>query len=192
MHITKSLSALNKPAVFLSLLFVLNSGLMPPRAVAADFTEDQVKAVFIFNFANFVEWPAHLSSSETFRFCSTAPENDVSRALRDSVIGESIRDNSAEYLLIDSVDKLPQCHILYIPQSRTGPELVGILSAAHESNVLTVGDSSNFAKLGGAIGLAIEDGRVRVIINRTSLRIAGLQASSKLLRIATRIDGKSL
>ena len=190
MHLTKSLFALTKPALLLSLLFMMISSLVPPPAMAAEFSEDQVKAVFIFNFANFVEWPAQDSATEAFRFCSLAPENELSSALRSSALGESIRDRTAEYRVVDSIDDLSECHILYIPQSRTGAELALFLSAAYENNILTVGDGSEFAELGGVVGLAIEGGRVRVIINRSSLRIAGLRASSKLLRIATLIESQ--
>jgi hypothetical protein len=55
--------------------------------------------------------------------------------------------------------------------------------------LLTVSDISDFSKRGGMIELLLEGNKVRFAINLTSAREAGLEVSSKLLQLATRIEG---
>jgi hypothetical protein len=50
--------------------------------------------------------------------------------------------------------------------------------------VLTVSDAEGFASQGGVIGLFLEDNRVRFEVDLTAAQAAGLQISSKLLRLS--------
>ncbi len=55
--------------------------------------------------------------------------------------------------------------------------------------VLTIGDSSDFNARGGMIRLSIENGRPRFSINLKSAEAAGIEFSSKLLKIASIYKG---
>jgi hypothetical protein len=51
-----------------------------------------------------------------------------------------------------------------------------------------VGDRSSFAKEGGMIGFSLENNKIRFQINAKTAKIANLQISSKLLRLADVIE----
>jgi hypothetical protein len=57
------------------------------------------------------------------------------------------------------------------------------LARLQGSSILTIGESDGFARLGGMIGLVVDQGRVRFDINLAALAGARLKASSQLMEI---------
>ena len=55
--------------------------------------------------------------------------------------------------------------------------------------MLTVGETDGFARQGGTIGFTMEGDRVRFEINTRAAQRAGLEISSRLLRLASRVIG---
>ena len=75
------------------------------------------------------------------------------------------------------------CHVLFISRSEAD-RLEQILGSLKGRNVLTVGDTDDFASRGGMIALATEKNKVRLRINLEAVKAANLTVSSKLLRVA--------
>jgi hypothetical protein len=145
--------------------------------------EFQVKAVFLYNFAQFVEWPADAFSSPTsplvIGVLGVDPFGDF---LDQTVTGESVNGHPLVVERYATIEDLRPCHILYISGSMAGQsELVA--SALSHTHVLTVADA-NDALSGTMVRFAMERNRVRLRINLESARQSGLNISSKLLRSA--------
>jgi hypothetical protein len=81
------------------------------------------------------------------------------------------------------VEDLRSCHLLFIGEAEER-RLTPMLRAIANEPVLSVGDLAGFADAGGAIGIVLEEGRIRFDINRLALDQAQLRASSNLLRLA--------
>jgi len=149
--------------------------------------EHQVKAAFLYNFANFVQWPdgAFASASAPLRVCVIGAD-PVGAALDDAFRGQQVQGRSVDIARGASLGVLGRCHILYLSQSETGrwPDLLRELAAAP---TLTVGDGSLVRK-GGMVGFVVEAKRVRFEINRGAAEQAGLRISSKLLALARIVE----
>jgi hypothetical protein len=52
-----------------------------------------------------------------------------------------------------------------------------------------VSDAARFTTRGGMIGFVLDDDRVRFDINLAAARRSGLQISSRLLRVARKVEG---
>ena len=80
-----------------------------------------------------------------------------------------------------------RCHILFIGATQRDrlEELAAGLRGAH---VFSFADSEGFAELGGVGNFVISDNRVRFEINAEVAREAGLKISSRLLRLAQRVE----
>jgi hypothetical protein len=59
-----------------------------------------------------------------------------------------------------------------------------ILEELHGASVLTVSNGSEFVRLGGIVGLFVDQGRMRFAINPDAAQRAGLRLSSRLLQLA--------
>jgi hypothetical protein len=146
--------------------------------------EYQVKAVFLFNFAQFVEWPsAAFTSARAPIVIGVLGQNPFGSYLDEAVRGETVEDRPLEVQRYRRVDEIKTCHILFISRSEAS-RLGEILMALKDRSILVVGDGDDFVLRGGMIRLANAQNRIRLIINAEAATAASLVISSQLLRSA--------
>jgi hypothetical protein len=154
------------------------------QAFAAAPTEHQVKAVFVYNFSHFVEWPPAAFASDTQPFViGVLGGEELAASLEEAVRGERVGEHPLQVRRFRSVSELGECHILYIDRSE-GERLESVLEALARRSTLTVSDLEGASRRGVMIQLANERNRIRLLINVESARAAGLTISSNLLRPA--------
>ncbi|MEO8049214.1 MAG: YfiR family protein [Acidobacteriota bacterium] len=148
------------------------------------FDEYQVKAAFLYNFAKFVEWPAHTFAhpNDPIEICIVG-QNPFGSALENMVQGKKVGDRSFTVQRLPDMQQAGKCQILFIGASewkRTGALLDGVT----RPGVLTVGEIDDFTALGGIIGFRLEGPRVRIRIDLQTAEQAKFRISSKLLSLA--------
>ncbi len=147
-------------------------------------TEYQVKAVFVFNFAHFVEWPAQAFTAPNEPFVIGILGTDPFGArLDEAVRGEQVGEHPLLVRRFRNAGEIGDCQILYIDRSE-GAQLSQILAALNHRTTLTVTDLDGAAQRGVMIQFVTENSRIRLRINVEAARAAGLTISSKLLRPA--------
>lgn len=174
-------------ALMLGLLAFFPGFAAQPAASA----EYQLKAVFLFNFTQFVEWPASAFSGPDGPFVIGVLGNDpFGGYLDETVHDEKINGHPFEIRRFRSVAEIAQCHVLFISGSETS-RLRAILPQLARRNVLTVSDIDGFPAMGGIIQFYSEANRIRLRVNVGAAKAAGLTISSKLLRSADIFPGRS-
>lgn len=163
------------------LTLVVASG-WPAAAPATAAPEYQLKAVFLFNFAHFVEWPAPTVANAPF-VVGVLGEDPFHEALDQTVRGETVNGRPLLIKRYASLADLDDCQILFVSQSQAG-QLDAVLSRLRDRPTLTVSDLGDFAGHGGAIEFVTVNNRVRLRINAQSATLARLTISSKLLQLA--------
>ena len=147
-------------------------------------TEYQVKAVFVYNFSHFVEWPPQDFIGPNAPFIIGILGNDpFGVRLDEAVRGELIDQHPLVVRRFHSIGEVGDCQILYIDRSE-GAQLSPILAALNHHPTLTVTDLDGAAQRGVMIQFVTESSRIRLRINVEAARAAGLTISSKLLRPA--------
>jgi hypothetical protein len=158
--------------------------LLSPARGATQADEYQLKAVFLFNFGQFVEWPREVydSPQAPFTICVLG-DDPFGRTLDDVVRGESIGSRSLVVRRYQDPADIVGCHILFVGRgdSRLLPDA---LAAARGHSVLTVTDAEGAEDLGAIIVLYNDRSRIRMRINLAAARANHLVISSKLLRPA--------
>jgi len=167
-------------------------GLLAPAAAPAQAgapRENELKAVFLFNFAQFVEWPAGAFATPDAPLVIGVLGDDPFDGVLDSTIqGERINNHPLVVERYRRVEDVGTCHILFI--SRPDAEhLDQVLPRLRDRSILTVGDAGNFSRAGGMIAFVTEHNRIRLRINLTAATAANLVLSSKLLRPAEIVGG---
>lgn len=153
-------------------------------SAAAPVSEYQLKAVFLFNFAQFVEWPPAAFPQANSPFVIGVVGKDPFGANLDDVVrGETLNQHPLVVQRFQSASDVRDCQILFIPASEVDhvPEILAKLKG---QSVLTVGDADDAAQRGTVIGFYTQDRQVRLRINIDAARVASLTISSKLLRPA--------
>ncbi len=147
--------------------------------------EVDVKAAFLYNFPKFVAWPAPQAPTEPFRLCVVGDD-----ALRESVertiAGEKINGRPLESRVPSTPEEARACHMLFVghPDADRGSRL---LAAVRDLPVLTVSDSTDFARHGGGIEFVREKNRLRFDVNVPGAERAGIKVSSRLLKVARQV-----
>ena len=160
------------------------AGLLGGRPALAAPTAQQVEAVFLFYFSQFVDWPAGAFADQRSPIVIGVLGNDpFDGALDQAVAGERVNGRPIVVRRLKSLADASGCHILYISSSEAA-QLPQILSTLKGRDVLTVSDLDNFVQSGGMIRFMLIDQRVRLRINAPAAQAAGLKLSSKLLQAA--------
>lgn len=167
---------------FLKAITVLTSALalvQGPRA-----SEYQVKAVFLFNFAQFVEWQAPAAEDARRAVVIGILGDDPFGAVLDETLrGERLGARPFEVRRYRQWRDIEGCEILFISRSE-GDQIGEILTGLRNRPILTVSDADGFAPRGGMIQFVTDKGRIRLRINLDAAQAARLTISSKLLRVA--------
>jgi hypothetical protein len=152
--------------------------------------EYDVKAVFLLNFAQFVEWPPESFSEDHTPFTIGILGEDPFKRSMDSVVrNETVRNRPVVVQRYRQIEEVQSCQILFVcaSEERALPQ---ILNQLRGRPILTVSDIDRFADRGGMIALYLADQKVRLRINHQAARAANLTISSKLLRVADVISSE--
>jgi len=144
--------------------------------------EYQVKAVFLFNFAQFVSWPSSQPADSPF-VIGVVGDDPFGSYLDETVRGEKVENRSLTTQRFRRGRDPRNCDILFISQSEHA-RAAQIVSNLKGRSVLTVSDIDGFADLGGMIELSTENNKIHMRINLDAVKAANLKVSSKLLRVA--------
>jgi hypothetical protein len=160
---------------------------IPRTAKAAEhFSQYEVEAAYLFNFAKFVTWPSSsLAERARFNICVLG-EDPFGASLDRIIAGETIGGKPVVDKRISSAEEAAGCSILYISSSEEG-RLSRVLTAVKDEPVLTVSDISNFTERGGIIQFILRDNRVRFEVNLLPAQRDHLALSSELLKVAASV-----
>ncbi len=146
--------------------------------------EYQLKAVFLYNFTHFIDWPSTAFESADEPFVIGIIGNDpFGSYLETTVSGEMISTHPIIIKRYQDPAQIEHCQVLFI-NSRDEGSIKNILATISNRNILTVSDADNFARMGGIIGFYTEKNKIRMQINSNAAKNAQLVISSKLLSVA--------
>jgi YfiR/HmsC-like len=158
---------------------------------AAAPSEYQLKAIFLFNFAQFVEWPPQSFTAPDAPFIiGVVGQDPFGEHLDAAVRGETVMGHTLVVKRYRNISDVEPCHILFIGDSEL-PRLEKILHSTERYAVLTVSDIDRAAERGAIIQFTNERNRLRLRINVAAAKAAGLTISSKLLRPAEIVTARS-
>ena len=150
--------------------------------------EYQVKALFLYNFANFVEWPdsAFANANSPLKMClyGAVPFGEF----LDVVNGAKIRNRVLEVIRTTDYNKIKSgCHILFVGADHAN-ELENFFHNLNNLFVLSVGSTKGFANKGGVVNILRTSDQQQFEINLSKAIENGLLISSDLLALARIIN----
>ena len=153
-------------------------------------TERQVKALFLFNFAKYVDWPASaFSNNNAAIVIDVIGEDGLGDDFKQVTGDKTVNGRKVVVKQVEGTTDIKECQILFICASEKG-HLSEILEAVKNSAVLTVGESDQFLTMEGMINFTKKENKIHLEINLTPAQRANLKLSSKLLTVADVVLGK--
>jgi YfiR/HmsC-like len=147
-------------------------------------SEYQVKALFLLNFAKYVDWPSGaMPTPNSPIIIGILGQDNFDHNLTSAVEGKNINGHSIIIKHFSTDDDLNGCAILFISSS-AAPQLAEILKRTGQVPILTVGEDESFLQKGGIINFILKEGKIHLAINLRAAQKVKLQISSKLLSVA--------
>src|SRR5437667_635742 len=114
--------------------------------------EYEIKAAFLYHFANYTEWPdeafADKNAPFTFGIFGENPFSDILNGFTNKFV----RERPVRIIKCSSWDEARDCHLLFIGSSEKN-KLTEILAHLKTRSILTVADTDSFLESGGIIHL---------------------------------------
>jgi hypothetical protein len=172
----------------LFLLIVLATYAQTLEAQTARVPEYQLKATFLFQFTQFVEWPSDaFATSATPLVIGILGDDPFGKYLDNVIQHEKVNEHPLTVQRFRRLEDVKNCHLLFVARTDSN-RIEEIVDALKGQPVLTVGDGETFAERGGVIQFVTEENRTRLRINLEAAKVSKLTISSKLLRPARVIN----
>ncbi len=155
------------------------------------FTEYKVKALFLYNFAKYVDWPdGTFANAKTPFTIGILGKDRISDDLRGTVEGKTIDGHPLIIKRVASDGDFKDCQIIFVSNSENAAteDIIARIGTMH---ILTVGEDSAFLEKGGCINLVLKEEKVHLEVNLAAANKAALKISSKLLAVAETVKGKA-
>jgi len=168
------------------LVLVAGVCLLPLRAATSGAAELEykVKTGYLFNFANFIEWPpAALPGPNSPFVIGVLDGGEALPVLKSLLKGKSVKGHPVQVRAV-SADRIGRdLHILFVTRA-AGRSPAEIQAALNGAATLLVGETERFAERGGMVGFVREEDSIRFQLNLERVAEAGLRASAKLASVA--------
>lgn len=153
-------------------------------ALAIPAQEYRIKAVFVLNFARFVEWPgtAFTDADEPLTIC-IAGSDPFNGLLEQLTQGETVQGRRLVVKKMRAGETMDHCQVLFISQA-AWDQLPQIMRATKGTSMLTIGDTEEVVRHGLIIGFVREGTKIRFVINEATARTAGLRISARILKLS--------
>jgi len=169
------------PGIFGLIVFLL--GTLTAYAQTS-MSEYQLKALFLCNFAKYVDWPVEALSGATKPLViGIMGEDNFNGDLKRTIEGKTVNGREIIIKHIAAGADASDCPILFISSSENS-RLSEILEKTSTLPILTVGEDASFLQKGGIINFTLKEGKIRLEINLKLAQKVKLQISSKLLNVA--------
>ncbi|MGV3663778.1 MAG: YfiR family protein [Prosthecobacter sp.] len=171
-------------SAWLCLLMLSGLGVPQARAQGAMEREHALKAACVFNFCQFITWPADAFDAPSSPIVIGVYGNDAfGNVLEAMVRGEIVRGRAIQVQRCRRAEDSLDCHMLFVSGAETARS-GQLLNQIRNRGIVSVGENDDFISSGGMIALAAVQNRVRLRINLPAVRAGGVSVSSKLLRLA--------
>jgi hypothetical protein len=146
--------------------------------------EYRLKAAFIYNFAQFTQWPdGAFAKPDAPLVIAILGKNPFGTMLDETVKGKKIGQHPVIVKLAKSAEDARDSQVLFVATSEED-RFDDTLKALGKRPILTIAESPRFQPAGGMIQLLLEDDKIRFSVNPDAADVAGLKISSKLLKLA--------
>lgn len=150
------------------------------------YTTSHVKAAYILHITDYIKWVNKTYPEEV---CIIS--NDKIGDLLADTQKSDVQWQKLSIKKSFSEDSLSKCDIVYIDKKVEEAKLIKIIQKTSNDSTLLISDYSDFIDLGGTIGFAEVDGRIKIDINLDKLEKSKLLINSELLSITNRVIDSS-
>ncbi|WP_343732894.1 YfiR family protein [Duganella sp.] len=176
-------------ALLLAVLLLAAAGEAAAGETSVSTVEAQVKAAYIYRFAEHIEWPAEAFAGSSAPLTIAVVEADqVAAELNQLRLTRQIKGRAVNVRSLRAGDAVGGAQVLYIGALDAG-RLKRTLEAVSGAGVLAITDGAGTLAAGSAISFVQIDNRIRFDVSVAHAERSGLKISARLLAVAHKIEG---
>jgi hypothetical protein len=175
-------------AILLSLLLAVSG---KETSAQSDAQEYQIKAAFLFHFAQLVDWPPDaMTDKDNSLYLCTLGDDPFQGTLEGTVAGKAVGNRVLRIRHLKQAEDMKVCQILFLGAEER-KHLPMLMADLQKAPVLTVGETAGFLGAGGMICFLLQGNKMRFEINLGAAEAARLKIGSRLLILAQNVVGES-
>ena len=162
---------------------ILSLGLLflTPIAYSDALPEFRLKAVFLYNFIAYTEWPDHHITINLCIYGDNSFENEIDALNERSVNAQQIKIHHKT-----DIESLLDCQVIFISSSAIN-DVKSILNYLDSKPILTIADSKDAVQHGVVLNMSVVNNKILFEANQQAALQNGLTLSARLLRLATKV-----
>ncbi len=170
--------------VYLLLFACLCMAFIPVQQPITD-TNSKYKAVYLYNFSKYFDWPSDYKSGNFIIGLIGKPS--LYNELATMASTKSIGSQKFEIKIFENLESVSRCHMLYVP-SETNLPLAKVLGKIKGQSTLLITEKEGYAKQGATINFVVQNNKVKFELNKSTINKYELKVSSSLESLAILVD----
>lgn len=169
-----------KKCLYIFILLVFSSFKV---VINSDEQEYNLKAAFIYNFTNYIEW----NDTESKEFIiGVLGGTEILDPLLDISEKHRVKEKRIAVKHFQNASEIEFCHILFISKDVTTP-LTAIKTKISKEKTLLISENREYAEQGTAFNFTVIDNKLKFEANIRVINETQLKVSSQLLKLAIQI-----
>lgn len=148
-------------------------------------TNAKIKAMFIYNFTKYIEWPSAYKNGSFI--IGILGESTMYDELKNMTETKKAVNQPFELKRFTTASQIEQCHMLVLPKEEAA-KLGDVLSKVDSYSTLVIAENDGMAQRGAGINFVIRNNRQKFELNKTKMERHELKVSSSLLSLAIVIE----
>ncbi len=154
-------------------------------SVTARAQDEKFKALFMYNFTKYIEWPQAKQSGDFVIgvIGNSAIVDELNVIAQKKTVGAQ----AIKVKQVSSTEDLTKMHIVYVTEDKSG-EASGIAGKIKGRGVVLITDKPGFAQSTSGINYIKKDGKPNFEVSSKHLAEEGVKVSSQLMALGTAVD----
>lgn len=148
-------------------------------------TNAKLKAMFVYNFTKYIEWPQSYKSGNFV--IGVLGESALQAELDKMAATKKAVNQPFEIKRYNSVGEIGNCHMLLIPAG-TSAQIEAAVAKSKSNSTLVIGEQEGMAKRGAGINFVIKQNKQKFELNKSNIENRNLKVSSSLLALAIVVE----
>ncbi len=146
--------------------------------------QSMFKALFMFNFAKYIEWPNHSSQNEFI--IGVLGNDDIVPELKKLASSKKINNKPIIVKSVKSPSEASNAQLFFIPESKSG-NITEAISFFKNKSTLIVSEKKGACTEGTAINYVLQGGKMKYEICRKNIESHQLKVDQKLVALGIEV-----
>ena len=154
-------------------------------SVAGKAQDEKFKALFMYNFTKYIEWPQNKQSGDFV--IGVVGGSPIIEELNAIAQRKTVGSQTIKVKQISATDDVTKMHIVYVPEGKSG-DAEALAGKVKGKGVVLITDKPGYAQSIAGINYIKQDGKPKFEVSNKHLAEEGVKVSAQLLTLGIGVD----